>query len=99
MKKGIDARKIAEERCTKLLALAKKMWSKDEKLALRYVDLARRIGMRHRVRLGGKEFCRKCGTPFVFGATVKKRLDSKNKFIVLECIKCGVKRRTKKYKN
>jgi len=85
---------IARRRCEKLIALAKKNWVEDEKLALRYVTLARKIAMRHRLKLGSKDFCRKCNTPFN-SKTMKKRLVKG--FVVLECLNCGSKRRTTKY--
>ncbi|NUN11435.1 ribonuclease P [Candidatus Micrarchaeota archaeon] len=93
----IDLKKIVENRCKKLLALAKKYWGIDEKLARRYVSLARKISMRHRIKLTGNEYCKKCNTPFIQGKTVKTRLDSKNHFVLTECLNCGAKRRTNKY--
>ncbi len=54
----MDARKVAEQRCGYLIELAKAKWKTNPALAKRYVRIARRLAMRHRVRLGSKRFCK-----------------------------------------
>ncbi len=91
MKEGDE---IALERCEKLLKLSAAAWRKGEKkFALRYVQLARRIAMRHRFPLGTGRFCKKCGTPFIQGLTLKTRLSAKDKMMLLVCLECGAVRK------
>ncbi len=87
----MDATKIAKERCAKLLEMAREVYSKEPSLAKRYVFLARKISMRHRISLGNAEYCKKCNTIFILGKTLKVRLD---KGIRLNtCVSCGFMRR------
>ncbi|MBI5636085.1 ribonuclease P [Candidatus Micrarchaeota archaeon] len=83
---------IARQRCEQLLELAAKNYSADKKLSLRYVTLARKLAMRHRISLGGKKFCKKCGTVFIAGETLKVRLEPKNKRVQWICLQCGAKK-------
>jgi ribonuclease P protein subunit RPR2 len=84
--KQID--EIARERCAKLLKMAcEKLRAGDERLAKRYVDLARRIAMRHRFPLGRSSYCRKCGMPLVQGISLKTRVAKGKR--VNSCLKCG----------
>ena len=56
-------KKIARQRIEELFRLAKSKFSKDAKLANRYVDLARKIGMKSKVRLTKEQkrlFCHNC---------------------------------------
>lgn len=78
---------FARSRIEKLLQLAKEYLETDEVLSKRYVTLARRIAMRHRIKLGNKLFCKKCGILFVFGKTVKART-SKGRVLRI-CLKCN----------
>ncbi|MBI5228610.1 ribonuclease P, partial [Candidatus Micrarchaeota archaeon] len=66
----MDLNRIARKRVETLLSLAKEMWEKDKTLSKRYVQLARKIGMRHQLKLGNKRFCKKCDTIFIPGKTV-----------------------------
>ena len=77
--------KIAKERIDILFSEAAK--TKDTALQNRYVELARKIGMRYNVKLPSKYkrlFCRYCHTYFNTG--FKRRLSKGN--IIIEC-KCG----------
>ena len=61
----------------------------------RYVELARKIGMKARVPMPKDlkfKFCRKCGTPFS-ADTCRVRINSKKNVVVYECLKCGHKTR------
>ncbi|MFH0835770.1 MAG: hypothetical protein V1834_01265 [Candidatus Micrarchaeota archaeon] len=83
-----DLNAIARKRCERLLELARGKWrSGDEKLAKRYVQLARKIAMRHRISLGRQEYCRKCGVPFVAGSTLKTRISSGKRLNT--CTRCN----------
>ena len=63
------------------------MWKKNPALAKRYVSIARRLAMRHRVRLGSKRFCKKCGVPWIPGATLRVRLSGKKALYI--CLACN----------
>ncbi len=75
---------IANRRINRLLSLARK--EKDERLAKRYVSLARKIAMRTRTRLGKRKylFCPRCNAPLKPG---KVRLVRGVRKVV--CEKCG----------
>ena len=56
----------------------------------RYVDLARRIGMRYNVRIPAKyklKFCKHCYSYLVPGRTADYRV--RNHFIIVHCKSCG----------
>ncbi len=87
----MDANKIARERCEKLLKMAREVYSKDKTRSKRYVSLARKISMRHRLKIGNELFCKKCGTVFVPGVTLKVRLAKGLRLNT--CVSCGFTRR------
>lgn|SRR3989338_563931 len=76
--------KIAKERIDILFDEARK--SPDKGLQQRYMQLAKKIGMRYNVRLGGKKrlFCKHCF--YYFGSDAKRRL--KNEKLVIVCPGC-----------
>jgi len=100
-----NERDIARERMEILLGLAKKTLRKDPKLMRRYIELARRIGMRSQVSIP-KEYkqriCKNCGTFLVpgFNCRVRTRPDGGTK-VVITCLDCGSHKRypTLKEKN
>ena len=77
--------KIARERIGILFDEASK--TRDKKLQMRYMQIAKKIGMRYNVRLGEKKrwFCKRCF--YYFGGDTKRRL--KNGKIVIKCPGCG----------
>ena len=80
----MDAREIAKERCEKLVKLAAE--TKDAGLSKRYITLARKLAMRHRISLGSKSFCRRCGTVWVAGRTLRvRRSKGATLYICLAC--------------
>lgn len=85
----IMIKKIALERISKLFDQADKVFSKEPMLADRYVELARNIAMRNRVRIP-KElkrlFCRHCYSYWMPSKTVRIRLLKGRK--VYYCLKC-----------
>ena len=83
----MDARAVATERCDYLLKLACSNWKKEPSLAKRYVTMARRLAMRHRVRLGSKRFCKKCGAPWIPGVSLRVRLSQKKALYI--CLGCN----------
>jgi ribonuclease P protein subunit RPR2 len=88
----MNADDLARERCERLFQLAKSIYAEDKELAKRYVSLARKIAMRHRIHLP-KEFCRKCLAIRIEGKTVKTRLAKG--MIEKTCAECGAKTRRK----
>jgi ribonuclease P protein subunit RPR2 len=88
--------RIARERVDDLFAEAEAIArTADAKLADRYVRLARRVGMRHNVRLlpeHRENYCRGCSAYWVEGRTVRTRLRRGHR--VRTCLACGRARRT-----
>lgn len=85
---------MAEQRIGRLFRLAQDIYPKSPELANRYVDIARRISMRHRVSIP-REFkrriCKECGSFLVPGENCRIRIDGKN--IIITCLKCGAIKR------
>jgi ribonuclease P protein subunit RPR2 len=85
---------IARERMDILFNKAGEVFSKDRKLAQRYVTLARRIGMRYNVRLTKKdklEACKNCNSFLVPGINCRIRTHATR--VVISCLECGHIRR------
>jgi len=86
-------RKIALKRIKRLFELAKEMSHDDPELAQRYVNIARRIAMRARVRLPReyrRMICRKCKSFIIPGFNCRVRIQPRREpHIVITCFKCG----------
>jgi ribonuclease P protein subunit RPR2 len=83
--------KIAEERIEILFDLAEKEFKKNPERSKRYVQLARKIGLRYNVRLPKeikRKFCKKCNSLLIPSVTSKIRIDSKTKSITIKCLNC-----------
>lgn len=87
----MNANEIAKTRCEKLLKMAGEVYSEEPALAKRYVSLARKISMRHRISLGNSSYCKKCNTVFIPGKTLKVRLERGIRLNT--CSNCGFTRR------
>ncbi|HLC38092.1 MAG TPA: hypothetical protein VJI71_01430 [Candidatus Norongarragalinales archaeon] len=87
----MNANEIAKQRCEKLLRMARGIHAREPSLSKRYVALARKISMRHRFSLGNRSFCKKCGTVFIPGSTLKVRLSKGLELYT--CESCGFTRR------
>jgi ribonuclease P protein subunit RPR2 len=85
-------KKIAHERIEYLLTLAKAISCTDINLAQRYVQLALRIGMRHKIRIPRShrwQICKHCHSLLIPGVTCHARLRNKREpHIVITCHKC-----------
>ena len=84
-------KEIAMERIGILFVLAKKELGKNPERSRRYVELARKIGMRYNVRFSKelkKSFCKNCNTLLIPGKTSQVRIQSKTKSIVVRCKNC-----------
>lgn len=88
-----NIRRIAKERMEILLEKAIQIHEKEPKLAQRYVELARRIGMKARVRIPRKYrrlICRSCKQFIHPGCTLRVRVKSGGvKHITFTCLRCG----------
>jgi len=83
--------KIAEERIEILFDLAEKEFKQHPERSKRYVQLARKIGLRYNVRLPKeikRKFCKKCNSLLIPSVTSKVRIDSKTKAITIKCLNC-----------
>jgi ribonuclease P protein subunit RPR2 len=84
------ARSIAQERIEYLFSLAKTEFPTNPEMSKRYVSLARKIGMRHRVSIPSelkRTFCKSCGSLLVPGNNSRARL--KGNTIIISCLDCG----------
>lgn len=86
-------RQIAKERIKKLFEEAEKEFSKHPERAHRYVELARKIAMKMKIRLTEyrTKFCKHCYNYLKPGANCRVR--TKNKKVIYYCLNC--KRYTK----
>src|SRR3989442_4702633 len=87
---------VATERFQILLDQAKKLASTDVKLSRRYVNLARKISSRTKVRIPRESkmyLCKGCGLALVPGHNAKIRLHAHTTGIVISCLSCGAVKR------
>lgn len=85
-------KKIAEERIEILFGLAKKEIEKNPERSRRYVELARKIGMRYNVRFSKqlkRIFCKECNTILMPGRTSQVRIGGKIKSVTVKCKNCN----------
>lgn len=88
----MGARQIAEERIRRLFELASKRIPGEKQLADRYVELARKIGMKYQVSIPSdlkKQFCEECGSYLEPGYNCRVRVNSKKRNINYYCEECG----------
>ncbi|MCD4702903.1 MAG: ribonuclease P [Methanosarcinaceae archaeon] len=81
---------IAAERMVVLFGLAQSTYATHPDRSDRYVDLARRVGMRYRVRMPSalrRRICRKCHSFLVPGSSARVRLHGR--YLTITCSKCG----------
>ena len=89
-------KKIARERIRILLGLAEQEIYSHPERSRRYAELAKKIGMRYRVRIPKKykrKICRKCGAYLKPGANCTVRLIPKERCVSWKCSECGAERR------
>ncbi|MGZ4903957.1 MAG: ribonuclease P protein component 4 [Halobacteriota archaeon] len=85
---------IVAERIDRLFDLADAEFATNSARSDRYVQHARRLAMRYRVKLGKRcktRFCRSCGAFFVYGTNARVRI--KEKRTVITCLRCHRLRR------
>ena len=86
-------RRIAKERIRILFEIMEKMKDEDYELARRYVELARRIAMKYRLKLPKRYkllFCKKCLYPYREG---RFRVRVRKSRVIITCLNCGYERR------
>lgn len=89
-----EARRIARERIGILFARAEEFFPSYREGSDRCVALARRIAMRHRVRIPRhlrRRYCRRCGAFLVPGANLRVRI--RQGTVVATCLRCRRQRR------
>jgi len=88
-KKPEKQRKIALERINILFKEAKNMIEEDPKLSDRYVQLARRIAMKYKVKIPSnfkRRFCKNCHKYLVAGKNLRVRTHKGH--MVYFCLNC-----------
>jgi ribonuclease P protein subunit RPR2 len=92
--KPIHQVKIAKERIAILFEMAERKVKGDPKLADRYVELARKIGMRYNVRIPPelrKRVCKSCKSYLHPGITSTQKTEKG--WLIITCKACGKKNR------
>ena len=81
--------KIAKSRIEQLFEQAKQAFNEDKKLANRYVELARKISMKYKVRIPSelkRKFCKNCYSYLVPSKNCRVRVSQgKITYYCLEC--------------
>lgn len=90
-------REIGRERIERLFKMAEEIFHEYPELADRYVELARKISMKARIRIPKKwrrRFCHKCYTFLVPGVNCHVRIKPRRSpHVVVTCHRCGNKMR------
>ncbi|MBE0523864.1 MAG: ribonuclease P [Methanosarcinales archaeon] len=84
-------REMAHKRIRLLFKLAEESFEKAPRLSNRYVQLAKKISMRHRIRMPRalkRRICKECGTFLVPGSNCRIRI--RNDRILTTCLECGM---------
>ena len=86
-------RRIALERMRILFDKARIVFEQEPELAQRYVDLARRIGMRYKVRVPSefrRMVCKRCRGFILPGRNCRVRIRTEREpHVVITCLRCG----------
>ena len=83
-------RDMARQQIERLFELAEAISGVRPELSDRYIYLAKKIGMRHRVRIPAHlkhRMCKHCGKYLVPGRTCRVRLNRNR--VVVTCLSCG----------
>jgi len=86
--------KIALERIYRLFELAEKEIEKHPERSKRYIELARKIGTRNRVRVPQElkqKFCKKCNIALKKGKNAE--IEKTKSFLIVKCKECGFERK------
>ena len=88
--KPISHQRIASERMERLLLNAESNFKEHPKLSQRYIELARKIAMRYKLRFTSEQkrlFCKKCNAYLKNGINSRVRLEHGK--ISVTCLECG----------
>ncbi|RMF54348.1 ribonuclease P [Candidatus Woesearchaeota archaeon] len=80
---------LAKERIKELFMQAEKVWAEEPELSHRYVELARKISMKYKVKIPQslkRKFCKKCHHFLFPGDNCRVRF--RDKKIVITCFDC-----------
>ncbi len=91
-KKPKSWQKVAKERVKILLDLAAKEFKSNPDRSKRYVQLAKKIGMRYNVRIPKdlkRKFCKNCYAYLIPGVTCRVRTRGVQQAVIVTCLKCG----------
>lgn len=88
-----STKQIALQRVHKLFSLAKKVIKEDPEKAQRYIQIARKIAMRTRLRLP-REYrnlvCRNCKSFILPGVNCRIRIGQRREsHMIITCLNCG----------
>jgi len=85
-------KEIAMERIQILISKAIEVKLKNHDLARRYIELAKKISMKYKVRIPRelRVFCKKCLYPYTSG---KFRVRIRKSRIIITCLNCGSTKR------
>ena len=89
-------RRLAKERIKILMRLAEEEVSTHPERSRRYVELARKLGMKYKVRPPRKykrRICRECGAYLKPGVNCTVRLIPRERIVSWKCGNCGSERR------
>jgi ribonuclease P protein subunit RPR2 len=85
-------RRIAKERISILFKEADKEFRKHPERSKRYVELAKKIGMRYKVRIPKdlkRRFCSKCLSYLKPGVNCRVRTRKEKRAVTVTCLVCG----------
>ncbi|MBS3095068.1 ribonuclease P [Candidatus Woesearchaeota archaeon] len=88
-KQQIEYRRIAKERIAVLFKEADEVFEKNQKLANRYVELARKIAMKTNIKMPRKfkrRFCKHCHSLFRHGVNCRVRTGKNS--VIYHCYNC-----------
>ena len=83
---------IARERISILFGLAEKEFKEHRERSQRYIQLARKIGMRYNVKIPENlkgSFCKNCNSYLKPGVNCRIRTNPAQKAIIIKCLECG----------
>jgi len=87
--KSAKSIKTAKESINHLFTEAEKVFSEDKSLANRYVEIARKIGMKYKVRIPSnlqRKFCKHCYKFLMPGKNLRVRTQKSK--VVYYCLEC-----------
>ncbi|MEM3736699.1 MAG: ribonuclease P [Candidatus Bathyarchaeia archaeon] len=88
-----DRRQLAEQTVEALFKLALEIYNQDPKLAQRYSEMARHVGMKCRVRIPRKWkllICKKCKTFLLPNSNCRVRIQQRREpHLTITCLSCG----------